>query len=159
MFDPGQMARDRPGPARDRLLVARISGIAARRARWGALTGDEKAAGATELREIAGDCGDLLAEVAGLSLGASQGKGPEYAVRAQAVAELCRLAGADESLIPGWVEEGRRRAEAAKRPPFSGGVRPLGHRPHYADHGSASDLSRFPGSGQNDRQGGKGERR
>jgi hypothetical protein len=35
------------------------------------------------------------------------------------MAELCRLAGADESLIPQWVEEGRHRAEAALLPPFS----------------------------------------
>jgi hypothetical protein len=35
------------------------------------------------------------------------------------VAELCRLAGADEALIPGWIEEGKRRAEAAQLPPFS----------------------------------------
>jgi hypothetical protein len=35
------------------------------------------------------------------------------------VAELCRMAGADEALIPQWIQEGRRRAEAAKLPPFS----------------------------------------
>jgi hypothetical protein len=36
--------------------------------------------------------------------------------QAQAVAELCRLAGADASLIPQWIEEGRRRAEARRVP-------------------------------------------
>ena len=99
--------------------MARISGIAKRRARWGALTEDEKAAGAAELREVAGGRGDLLAEVAGIGLGTSEAKGPEYVARGQAVAELCIAAGADESLIPPCIEEGQRRAEAASLPPFS----------------------------------------
>jgi hypothetical protein len=46
----------------------------------------------------------------------------------QAVAELCRMAGADESLIPQWTAEGRRRAEAAQHPPFTGGAPSLHHR-------------------------------
>jgi hypothetical protein len=83
----------------------------------------QKAAGAAELREIAGSRADLLAEVAGIGLGTAEGKGPEYLAQGQAVAELCRLAGAYEDLIPAWIEEGRRRAGAARRPPFSGGVR------------------------------------
>lgn len=61
MFDPGLMAHDRPGPDLDRLLAARITGIAMRRARWGDLTEAGKAAGAAELRQVAGDRGDLLA--------------------------------------------------------------------------------------------------
>jgi hypothetical protein len=117
------MAHDRPGPDRDRLLTARLMGISQRHACWGGLTADEKAAGAAELREIAGDCGDLLAETAGLALGTAESRGREYQARGQA--ELCLLAGADENLIAQWAEEGRRRAEAAQRPPFSGGVRPL----------------------------------
>jgi hypothetical protein len=113
------MAHERPRPAADRLLVARLTGIAQRHARWGALTGDEKAADAAELREIAGGRGDLLAEVVGLYLGTAEGKGDEYRAQAQAVAELCRMADADETLIPGWIEEGRRRAEVRRMPPFS----------------------------------------
>ena len=35
------------------------------------------------------------------------------------MAELCRMAGADEALIPQWIDEGRCRAEAAQPPPFS----------------------------------------
>jgi hypothetical protein len=61
----------------------------------------------------------LLVEVAGVALGAAEGKGGEYQAQAQAIAELCRLAGADEPPIGQWVEEGRRRAEAARHPPFS----------------------------------------
>jgi hypothetical protein len=44
---------------------------------------------------------DLLTEVAGISLGASEGKGKEYQAQAQAIAGLCRLAGADEGLDTG----------------------------------------------------------
>jgi hypothetical protein len=119
MFDPGQMTRSRPGPDSDRIIVARLSGIAQRRARWGAATEDEMTAGAAELRELAGDRPDLLAETAGLALGTSERKGAEYRAQAEAVVALCRMAGADESLIPRWVEVGRERAEAAQRSPFS----------------------------------------
>jgi hypothetical protein len=114
---------DRPGPAADRLTVARLTGIARRHARWGALTEDRAAAAVAELREVAEGRADLLAEVAGLALGTSEARGPEYAAMGQAVADLCRLAGADEQALAAWIEEGRRRAEAARRPPFSGGVR------------------------------------
>jgi hypothetical protein len=100
VFDPGEMARDRLGPDRDRLLVARLDAIARRLARWGALTDGEQAGGVAELREVAGDRFDLLAEVAGIALGTSESKGDEYRAQAQAVAELCRMAGADEVLIP-----------------------------------------------------------
>ena len=113
------MAQDHYRADGDRLLGARLSGIALRHARWGGLTAAEKAAGAAELTEVAGDRGDLLAEVAGRMLGSAKGRGPEYEARGQAVAELCRMAGADEALIPQWTEEGRRRAEAAQLPPFS----------------------------------------
>jgi hypothetical protein len=112
------MSRDRPGPAADRLLVARLDGIAQRHARWGALTEDEKPAGAAELRQVAGDRPDLLAEVAGLAIGTAEIKGREYQARGHAVTELCRLAGADEQAIPAWIEEGKRRV-GARRPPHS----------------------------------------
>ena len=72
------MARDRPGPACDRLLVARISGTAMRHARWGALTEADKADGAAELRKAAGDRADLLAETAGLALGTAEIRRQEY---------------------------------------------------------------------------------
>jgi hypothetical protein len=121
VFDPGKMAHDRRGPDRDRLLVARISGIAKRHSRWREPTESEIAVAGAELREVAGDRPDLLAEVAGILLGASEGRVDEP--RARAAARLCIAAGADESLIPGWAEEGRRRVEAARHPPFSGGVR------------------------------------
>jgi len=71
-----------------------------------------------ELREIAGQRADLLAETAGLALGTADVKGLEYAARV-AVAGLCRLAVADEHLIPQLIEEGRRRAAAARLRPSS----------------------------------------
>jgi hypothetical protein len=106
-FDDGQMARDRRAPDRDRLLLAR------RHAWWGGLSEAGKAAGVAELHEVAGDRCDLLAEVAGLALGTAEGKGQEYQARGQAIAELCRMAGADESLIPQWHQVGRQRAAMA----------------------------------------------
>jgi hypothetical protein len=88
------------------------------------MTEAETVTAVAELRKVAGDRPDLLAEVAGLALGTAESRGQGYMVRGQAVAELCIAAGADESMIPAWIEEGRRRAEAARHPPFSGGVRP-----------------------------------
>ena len=111
------MARDRLRPDRDRLLVARISGIAKRHAQWRAPTGAEIAAAVAELREVVGDRPDLLAEEAGIVLGFHEGGLDEP--RAKAAARLLIAAGADESLIPQWIQEGRRRSEAARLPPFS----------------------------------------
>ena len=111
------MAHDRRAPDHDRLLVARISGIARRHASWREPTGPELAAAVAELREVAGDRPDLLAEEAGIQLGFHEGGLDEP--RAKAAAQLLIAAGADESLIPQWAEQGLRRAEAARLPPFS----------------------------------------
>jgi hypothetical protein len=97
--------------------VARLSGIALRHARWREPTGDETAAAVAELREVAGHRRDLLAEEAGLLLGYYQDELGEP--QAQAAAHFLIAAGADESLIPQWAEEGRRRAEARRMPPAS----------------------------------------
>jgi hypothetical protein len=56
----------------------------------GGLTAAEKASGAAEPREAAGDRGDLLATVAGLAVGSAERGGLEYEARGQAAAELCR---------------------------------------------------------------------
>ena len=86
-------------------------------ARWHEPTEDETAAAVAELREIAGDRPDLLAEGAGILLGFHEGGLDEP--RARAAAYFCVEAGADRGQIAGWTEEGRRRAEAARHPPFS----------------------------------------
>jgi hypothetical protein len=116
------MAREHRGPGSDRLIIARISGVALRHASWREPADDEITAAAAEIRAAAGDRPDLLAEEAGILLGFHQDTPDEP--RAKAAARLLIAAGADQSLIPGWIAEGRRRAEAARRPPFSGGVRP-----------------------------------
>ena len=63
---------------------------------------------------------DLLAEVAGILEGASEGRHDEPLARQ--AAGLCREAGADPEAIPRWVEVGRERAAKARLPPFSGGL-------------------------------------
>jgi hypothetical protein len=119
-------AHYRRTPDYDRLLVARISGIARRHASWRAPAENEIAAAVAELREVAGDRPNLLAEEAGIQLGFHEGGLDEP--RAKAAAQLLIAAGADENLIPGWIEEGRSRAEIRHRPPFSSpGRRALRH--------------------------------
>ena len=107
-------------PQADRILVAELYGEARHHARWRELSSDEEAAAAAALRELAGGRADLLAEVAGILEGTSEGELDEPLTR-QAAA-LCRKAGADAEAIPAWIEEGRLRRAAAARPPFSGGL-------------------------------------
>jgi hypothetical protein len=114
----------RPGPDSDRILVAELIGTARHHARWRELAQDEQDAAVTELRELAGGRADLLAQVAGIFEGASDGVLDEPLARQ--AAHLCRLAGADKTLIPQWIAEGRRRAKVARKKPHSG--QPSGSR-------------------------------
>jgi hypothetical protein len=68
---------------------------------------------------------DLLAEEAGIELGFAQSQGDHERARAEQIARLCRRAGANEHLIPEWVEEGKRRAEERRMPRSA---RPVGAR-------------------------------
>ena len=120
------MNQDRPGPDPDRLLVAELTGEARRHARWRPLTGEEESAALAEIRALAAGRADLLAEVAGIFEGASEGELDEPLARS--AARLCREAGADPEAIPAWIEEGRRRSANARRPPFSGGLHSLNNR-------------------------------
>ena len=113
------MKQDHPGPDADRLLVAEITGEARHHAKWRPLTGEEETVAVAGLRALAGGRGDLLAEVAGIFEGTSEGELDEPLARC--AARLCRMAGADESLIPQWAQEGRRRAAVARMPPHGGG--------------------------------------
>ena len=113
------MNQDHFAPAADRLLVAQLTGTARHHARWRDLTGDEQAAAVTELRDLAAGRADLLAQVCGIFEGASAGRHDEPLARQAAV--LCRLAGADDALIPHWAAEGWRRAQGARQPPHGGG--------------------------------------
>jgi hypothetical protein len=112
--------QDRSGANADRILVAQLTGEARHRARWRPLTEDEEAAALAELRELAGGRADLLAEVAGIFEGTSEGEPDEPLARS--AARLCRMAGADTGAIPAWIEEGRRRSETpgARRSPKVG---------------------------------------
>src|SRR5947199_9807174 len=112
-----RMVDDRPQA--DRILVAQLTGEARHRARWRDLTADEEAAAVAELRQLAAGRADLLAEVAGIFEGTSEGELDEPLARC--AARLCRQAGADPAAIPAWIEEGRRRSANARQPPFSGG--------------------------------------
>ena len=69
------------------------------------------------VRELAGGRADLLAEVAGILEGASEGELDEPLNRQ--AAGLCRKAGADPEAIPAWIQVGRERRANAGRPPFS----------------------------------------
>jgi hypothetical protein len=72
------------------------------------------------LRELASGRAGLLAEVAGPLEGFAEGELDEP--RSRQAAMLCRKAGADPKAIAAWIEDGRRRRAAARRPPFSGGL-------------------------------------
>ena len=113
------MAREHRGPDSDRLIVARISGVAMRHANWREPAGDEIAAAAAELREVAGDRPDLLAEEAGILLGFHEGGLNEP--RARSAAQLLIAAGADENLITGRMDRG---GTAAGRTPAASSVQP-----------------------------------
>ncbi len=116
------MGEHRPRSAADRILVAQLTGEARHHAKWRALTAEEEAVALAELRALAGGRADLLAEVAGIFEGTSEGELDEPLARS--AAQLCRRAGADPEAIPAWIEEGRRRAANARRPPSSGGLGP-----------------------------------
>src|SRR6476659_9662468 len=102
MFDSGEMNQDRSGVNADRILVAQLTGEARHRARWRPLTGEEEAAALAELRALAAGRADLLAEVAGIFEGTSEGEPDEPLARS--AAQLCRMAGADADAIPAWVQ-------------------------------------------------------
>jgi len=112
------MNQDRPGGDADRIVVAQLTGEARHRVRWRPLTGDEEAVALAELRALAAGRADLLAEVAGIFEGTSEGEPDEPLARS--AARLCRMGGADADAIPAWIEEGRRRSANARRPPFPG---------------------------------------
>jgi hypothetical protein len=114
-------------PPSDRILVAQLTGEARHHAKWRDLSEAEEAAAVDALRELASGRADLLAQVTGLLEGYAEGE-LGAPINHQA-AGLCRKAGADPDAIPAWIEEGRRRREAARQPPFSGGVHGGGARP------------------------------
>ena len=101
------MSESRPSPDPDRLIAAKLCGAARHHAKWRRLTESETGAAVAELRELAGGRAGLLAEQAGIMLGASEGTLDEPFARC--AAQLLIAAGADAALVPGWIDEGRRR--------------------------------------------------
>ena len=100
--------------------MAEITGEARHRAKWRELSSDQEAAAVGALRELAAGRADLLAEVAGIFEGASEGRHdePPALVRCGPVPQGRSRRQGD----PAWTEEGRRRAAQARRPPFTGGL-------------------------------------
>jgi hypothetical protein len=132
-------SRNRPSSDTDRLVVARISGIALRHARWHEPTEDETAAAVAELCEIAGNRPDLLPEQAGILLGFHEGGLDEP--RAKAAASFCIAAGPDQDLIPRWAGSGpswRAGLLSAGRPVHRG----VRERVHYAGPRDESSRGR-----------------
>ena len=80
------------------MLLAQITGEARHRAKWRELSSDEEAAAVAALREPTARRADLLAEVAGILRGASEGE-PDEPLARQA-AGPCRKAGADQRRFP-----------------------------------------------------------
>ena len=73
--------------AADRILVAQLTGEARHRAKWRELSDDEEAAAVAGLQALADGRSDLLAEVAGIFEGTSEGELDEPC----AVPELAQL--------------------------------------------------------------------
>jgi hypothetical protein len=100
------------------MIVAEPTSEARHHAKWRQLNEDEEAAAVAVFRELAAGRADVLAEVAGIFQGTSEGELDEPLARQ--AADLCRKAGADPEALPRWVEEGRRRAAVARMMPHSG---------------------------------------
>jgi len=111
-----------PPPDPDRILVAQLFGTARHHARYQEPTEAETAAAVAELQAITRRP-DLLAEVAGILIGAHAGKLDE--ARARVAAGFCVAAGADPEDLEWWVATGRERRALADLPPF--GMKVLGH--------------------------------
>jgi hypothetical protein len=73
------------------------------------MTADQQSAGVAELQSLAGNRPDLLAQHAGIMLAGADRESDVIADAYRLRAQLCVLAGADESLIPHWHAIGRQR--------------------------------------------------
>jgi hypothetical protein len=124
---------DRPGSEVDQQTVARLTGAARRHAHRREPSEAQVAAAVAELREMAGGRGDLLAEVAGLLIGFYRRTVEDP--RARAAAGYCVAAGADQDLIPRWIEVGWNRAAAARQDRSTGSEPGASYAGPTADEG------------------------
>lgn len=92
----------------DRVLHAWLAGTARHLATNSEVS---EADAVAQLRELAAGRTDLLAEVAGVALGVSEGRIDAYLGRR--VADLCVAAGADQDQLSDWIAEGQNRAAHA----------------------------------------------
>jgi hypothetical protein len=102
----------------DQIVSARIAAVCRCYCARGRIEHQDQAV--AELRELAGDRPDLLAEHAVVALGLAQAGGELQAPGFQAEAELCRAAAAEETVIRQWIETGRPRAEQGRQQPYTG---------------------------------------
>jgi hypothetical protein len=98
---------------RGEVAAARLAAASRRLAQGREPTEAETAAAVAELRALAGDRGDLLAEVAGLITGFYAGTAEE--LKARTAARYCLAAGAGPDLVASWIAEGKRRAASARK--------------------------------------------
>src|SRR5258706_7247138 len=96
----------------DRIHLAQLTGVASHLVCYALDTPDQRDIAVEELRQLAHGRADLLAELAGVSLGV--GESQLDADRYRQTADLCVEAGADNEQIPAWVDVGRSRAAQAK---------------------------------------------
>jgi hypothetical protein len=132
MFYDGRMDQR----AADRILAAQITGTARHHSRWRPLTEAEETRAVTELADLAQGRNDLLAQVAGLQIGCYEGDIDEP--RRRQAADLLLKAGADQALIPGWIEIGRERVRNARHIPYTGLPAPARRRGRGTDGRVAS---------------------
>lgn len=104
----------------DRILLAQLTGVA-RHLVNEAQGSDQWAAAVEELRRLAGGRTDLLAELAGISIGV--GEADLEADRYRRTTDLAIAAGADPEQIEHWIPVGRSRAASGKIPPSAGVLR------------------------------------
>ena len=142
-------------PQADRILVAQLTGEARHHARWRDLTATEHAAAMRELRKLASGRADLLAEVAGIFEGTSEGDLGEPLARQ--AAQLCRDAGADPTLSrPGSRKDAADEPQPSSRHSvrLGGGLRGCddGRQDHPASRRSHHTAPWFwqgkPGAGR-----------
>ena len=105
-------------PQADRIIIAQLHGEAKHHAKWRELTEDEYAAAVATLRELAAGRTDLLAYVAGILEGSSEGQLDEPLARQ--AAGLCRAAGPT-----------RRRSRRGSRRDDGAGITPAGRRSRW----------------------------
>jgi hypothetical protein len=102
-------------PAADRLTLATINGTVRRHCPLSGPYPHGEQIAIAEVRSAAQGRADLLAEIAGLSLGlAAEEPMPEIAAQRMHEANLAALAGADLSQVARWIPEGCRRAQFAQ---------------------------------------------